>query len=191
VNISLTGVYNKCNFGKDWEWYPYKNYYQKAKIFPVYIKNPVFTWRDDFEQPEFLYSTRYHTVSSLLAYNGKFVSIINGPDGYSDGFGAELSHIMIDRLWEVQVDLKCYFTGPPGKTVIVCSINDKTGIIYYQTYRFDNNPGIQPGAWNSVQASFKMDAIPPLGFLKVYVWVVEGGETYIDDLSVKVIGEKE
>ena len=82
--------------------------------------------------------------------------------------------------------MKYYFTGIPAETRIVCSINSDDKTTYYQAYRIDNLPEVMQNTWNSVSRTFDLHRFPTEGFLKIYVWEINGDTVYIDNLHVKM-----
>ena len=186
VNFGLTKVYQKCHFGEDWEWPPYKLYYLKANLFPFDKGKETYTWTDDFESQAQLYSTRFHVVPFEEAYSGNFVSIADNLGNYSDGILADLGHILTGPIVKVEVGLRCYFTKLPEKANLVCSLDWDGKMLAYHTVRLDEINVLQAGEWNHLEHSFDMEGMPSHGFLKVYVWLIEGDEIYIDDMQVTI-----
>lgn len=186
VNLGLTRVYQKCHFGGDWEWPPYRMYYLKADIFPFNKGKGSYTWFDDFESAEHSYSSRFHIVPFEDAYSGNFVSKADISGHYSDGILANLEHILPGRINKVEVSFVCYFRELPKKANLVCSVDKAGKMLAYHTVRLDEMNDLKTGEWNHLEHSFDMGDIPPLGFLKVYVWLVDGSEMYIDDMQVTI-----
>jgi hypothetical protein len=190
MNIAITGIYEKCHNGGDWEWAPYKMYFKKARVIPFHSRKQVFTWFDDFESDDKAFSSRFHVYPSDIAFSGDFVSRVDTLARYSDGFGGWLGQVVLGRIWKVDVSLRCYYPGIPEKTLIVCSVDHNGEMLSYQTYRPDDQSDIRQGTWNHIETSFEMNGIPPFGYLKVYAWMVDGEEILIDDMQVTIHSEK-
>jgi hypothetical protein len=187
VNISLSSVYPKCFVGDFWEYRVYWYHYYRAKVFPVYQQRDVHTWFDDFEEGKSGIFSRKRAREFQGAYSGKFVSAINQPTEYSDSFILDLDTLQpAGTLLETEVNLRYYFPGPPGKTVIVCSLEDTTGVFFYKTYPVYEDERIKPETWRDVKARFTMQANPTRGVMKVYAWRMEGSSVYLDDIQVRI-----
>jgi len=190
VNISLVGIYNRCYQGTKWDWCPYKGYYQKAHIFPFQLNRHATTYRYQFESKECRFFTHNHIAESSQAYSGNHLSVVNDSLMYSDGFGSKLEEVITGSVIKVKVGLKCNFTGPPGKSLLVCSISWGSKQVYYDHYRLDLDPKIREGVWGSIETDFVLPGISPPGFLKVYVWSFDPKDIYIDDFYIKIYDQK-
>jgi len=186
VNISISSIYPKCHLGGLWEWQPYRYYYYQAKIFPVYQQRMVKTWFDDFENTKQYNFSTNQRVKFSRAYSGEFVSGIADSAIYSDNFSLDLKTLKPGILLDVEVKLRCYFNGPPGKALIVCSLENEKGIFFYKTLPIHEVSGIMQNNWNKINRTFKMENNPTKGKIKVYVWKQEGNDLYLDDFRIKI-----
>lgn len=182
--ISLSNVYNKCYFGETWNYAPYRNYLNEAKIFP--FQRHTYTWHNDFEKKSYYSGMGKSIVRSSNAFNGEHISILNDSITYSCGFNARLFEVITGNLYKVEVQFEYYFAEPPDETLLVCSVSEGQTDIYYKTVRLDDKPESVPGSWIHFSHTFELPDIHPRSFIKVYIWGLKGREVHIDNMDVKL-----
>jgi len=187
VSLSISTIYPKCYVKGFWDWEAYWYYYYEAKVFPVYQQRDIHTWQEDFEDQDSKLFSRRHTVESASALGGRFVEEISQATEYSDSFMIDLDTLVPPGiLLNTEIRLNYNFTGPPGKVLVVCSLEKNKEIFFYKTFSLHEEPGIVPGQWRKARARFHMMALPTTGLMKIYLWKMEGDGVLIDDIRVTI-----
>lgn len=183
-NVSLSKVYERCYFGETWNYTPYRNYFNKAKIFP--FTSNTFEWHSDFEKRSYYLCGAETIIKSPMAFNGEHISLLKDSLINSGGFYAGLYDVTAGNLYKVDVQFECYFAEPPEETLLVCSVSIDQKETYIETYRIDEKPESITGSWIHYSHTFEVPFLSPQGNIKVYLRELKGREVYIDNMDVKL-----
>lgn len=175
-------IYGKNHQMWLWNWREYRNYIEKAKIFPW--NGHHYVWSNNFE-PDFedcFGNSNFNVIKHPDAISGEYITTTSY--AYSSGF----NNIMGDRISSYpinQIDVTAYINQVEvdSNAVLVCHIVIDETSLYWEGKKIVQLAKNQ-NEWELIQASFNL---PPAWFpakYSVYFWSPAEKEILIDDLKI-------
>jgi len=166
-----------------WNWHEYKNYVDRAKIFP--FRNHQYTWKNDFEPDfrDYFLNENKNTLKYDHAPSGQFVTSTNKE--FSDGFYFVKGYLLtMYYIGRIDVSANVLRTENDYKSSMVCQINLNDSTVFWASKDMWTYSKTDKSGWKKIHHSFEVPVIHPDAKYSIYFWSPDKHNVLIDDLEV-------
>ncbi len=146
----------------------------------------------DFEETDHKLPAEHIFSPSTGAHSGKYVTMVDEINPYSDGFKFTLPDTLFEKknlvaklsFWEYQ--------GVGSRTNLVISISDTSNNSYFWNGTYSNSLTGTINKWDKMSATVELPEIrSPSDIINVYLWNNGGKLVYVDDITIDLIERTE